>query len=101
MSSFIIGFYVNNSLSVYNGFLEIFHINNQTILHFINIWSKEVPVNISYPSTVNKIDGYLDASISPTYIRYIISREKKLNSKKKKTKMIQVGGIIRLLIKIS
>ena len=41
---------------------------NQTILHFVNILFKVVPLNISYPSTVNQIDGYLDASISLTYV---------------------------------
>ena len=58
--------YVYKSLSLYNGWPEIFHINIQTIIHFFNLWSKEVIVNVSYPSTINKIDEYLDASISPT-----------------------------------
>ena len=67
-------FYVYNSLSLYNGCLETVHIDNQIMLHFVNIWSKKVIVNISYPSTVNKIDGYLDSRISPTSVKYIISR---------------------------
>ena len=52
----MIDFYVYMSLLFYKGCLEIVHINNQTILHFFNLWFKEVPVNISYPSTVNQID---------------------------------------------
>ena len=32
---------------------------------FFSLWSKEAIENISYPITVNKIDGYLDARISP------------------------------------
>ena len=35
----------------------------------LNISSKEVPTNISHPSTVNKIDGYMDASISPSSVK--------------------------------
>ena len=38
-------------------------------LIFPNIWSKEVPVNISYPGTANQMYGYLDASISPIYVK--------------------------------
>ena len=33
----MIWFYVYNSLSLYNGFLETYHINNQKIHHFINL----------------------------------------------------------------
>ena len=36
------------------------------MLHFVNIWSKEAIENISHPNTVNKMDVYLDAKISPT-----------------------------------
>ena len=79
MSSCMIGFYVYKSLALYNGFLETVHINNQRILHFVNIWSKEVIVNVSYPRTVNQIYGYMDAIISPTLVRYIISRYRGVN----------------------
>ena len=44
------------------------------ILDFVHLWSKEVPVNISYPSTVNQIYGCLDTRISPNSVRYIITR---------------------------
>ena len=40
MISCMIGFYVNKSLLLYNGCLETVHINNQTILQFVYIWSK-------------------------------------------------------------
>ena len=53
--------------------IEAVQINNQTILHFVNQWSKGVIVNFSYPITVNKIFGYIDAIISPTPGRYTIS----------------------------
>ena len=99
MSSCIIGFYVHTELSLYNGFLEKFHINNQKILHFVNIWSKEAIENISYPSTVYQIDGYLDASIIPTSVRYIISIDKEINTKKYKINISQRGNILRLLRK--
>ena len=48
------------------------HINNKTILHSFNLWSKEVPVNISYPSTINQIDRYVYEIISPVFSRYIM-----------------------------
>ena len=76
MISCMIGFYVYMKLPLYNGCLETVHINIQTILQFVNIWSKEAIENISYPSTVNKIDGYLDSRISITSARYVISRDK-------------------------
>ena len=72
MRKCMIGLYVYNPLSLYNICLETVHINNQTILHFVNLWPKGVIVNSSYPSTVNKIYGYLDAIISPTSVSYII-----------------------------
>ena len=78
MSTCIIVFYVHNSFLLYNGCLETAQINNKKIFHFVDIWSKEVPNNISYPSTVNKIDGYLDASIIPIYVRCIIERDKQI-----------------------
>ena len=74
--------YVYTQLSLYNGCIEKVHINNQKILQFFNIWSKGGNVNISYPSTINKIDGYLDLRTSPTSVRYIISTEKVINNKK-------------------
>ena len=40
MRSCMIMIYVYKSLSLYNGFLETFYTNNQTILHFINLWLK-------------------------------------------------------------
>ena len=60
-------------LSLYNGCLERVHINKQTRLDFVNIWSKEVILNVSYPITVNQINGYMDSSISPTPVRHTIS----------------------------
>ena len=65
----MIGSYTYKSLSLYNRFLETVHINNQTILNFVNIWSKEVIENISDLITVNQIDRYTDASISPASVR--------------------------------
>ena len=73
----MIGFYVYNPLSSYNECLETLHVNNQTILHFVNLWSKEAIENISYQIKVNQIDGYPDASISPTPVRYISQEKKK------------------------
>ena len=58
--------------SLHIGCLETVHINNQTKLHSVGLWSKEVPVNISYPIIVDPIDGYFDASISPSSVIYII-----------------------------
>ena len=40
----------------------------------------------------------MDASISPTCVRYMISRTKELNDKNKERKRIQGGDILRLLI---
>ena len=42
-------------------------------LNFVNIWSKEVIVNVSYPSTFNQIDGYMNLSISPKSVTYTFS----------------------------
>ena len=95
----MIGFYVYKSLSLYRVCLETFHINNKKIFCFVNLWPKDVPVNISYQKTVNKIDGYLDAMISPTPVLCIISTDKKLNNKKKKINIIQGEYILILLIK--
>ena len=64
MISCMIGFYVYMILPLYNGCLETVHINIKTIFQFLNLWSKEAIKNISYPSTVNKIDEYLDSMIS-------------------------------------
>ena len=58
-------------LSLYNGCLETVQTNNQIILQFVNLYPKEVPVNISYPSTLNQIDGYLEEIISPAAVRYL------------------------------
>ena len=35
--------------------------------------------NIIYLSTVNQMDGYMDAWIIPTPVKYIISRDKEIN----------------------
>ena len=60
-------------VSLHIGYIETVHINNQTILHFNNLWSKEVPFNIGYVIMFNNIDGYLYAIISPlTYPYYLI-----------------------------
>ena len=76
ISTCMIGFYVYKSLSSHIEFLETVQINSQQILHFVHLWSKEVPVNIIYPSIVNTIDGYFDASISPICVKYLITRDK-------------------------
>ena len=76
MSTFMIGFYVHKSFSLNIGGLETFQINNQTILNCVNLWSKEVPYNISYPSIVKPNGGYLDEIIIPSSVRYIITRNK-------------------------
>ena len=68
--------------------------NDQTILHVINIWLNGDIENISYPSTVNKIVGYLDARISPTSVRYIISIYKEMNTKLIKERVVK--GVIFL-----
>ena len=93
----MIWFYVYKSLSLYNRFLETVHTGNKK-LHFVNQWSKEVIVNIIYPKTVNQIYGYLDKNISPTLVRYTLSRYKEINNKKKKIKRVQGSYIISLLI---
>ena len=79
MSLFIRWFYVYNSVPLHNGFIETLYINNKTIPHFVNIWSKEAIENISYSITVNQIDGYMDSIISPTSVRFVISRDKEIN----------------------
>ena len=75
----MIMFYVYKKFSLHIGFLEAIMINNQTILHFLNLWSKGVPINISYPSILNTIDVYLDARISPSYVIYMIKKYKGIN----------------------
>ena len=69
----MIGLYVRRSFSLRIGCLENVQINNQTILHFFDFWSKALPVNISYPMFFNPIDGCLDASIGPSYVIYIVT----------------------------
>ena len=59
--------YITNGLKQ---FISIF----KQYFSFFNIWSKEVIVNVSYRSTVNKIGRYMDASISPTSVR-LLSQE--------------------------
>ena len=56
------------SVSLHMGYIETVHINNQTKLHFMNLWSIEVPVHNSYPRMCNNIDCYLDARISPSSV---------------------------------
>ena len=73
--------------------------NNQTIPHFFNLCPKEVIVNIIYPSTINKIGGYLDTRIIPTSVRYIIPIDKEINNKRNKINISQGGDIIRRLRK--
>ena len=73
----MIGFYVQMPVSLHIEYIESVQINNQTILHFVNLWSKEVTVTISYPTMFNKINGYLYARISSSSVRYIIRRENK------------------------
>ena len=69
---------------MYIGYLETVQINSQTIIHIVNIWSKEVPVNIIYPSIVNKIGGYLYARFSTSSVICIIkSQERKIQHKKR------------------
>ena len=72
----MIWFYDQMTVSLHIGNIKTFNINNQTITHFVNIWSKEVPIYFSYPRQFNNIDGYLDARISPSFERYIIKRRK-------------------------
>ena len=74
-STFMIEFYVQKSFSLNIGYLENLQINNKT-LQFVNLLSKEVPINISYPIIVNRINGNLDAWLGPSYVRYIFTREK-------------------------
>ena len=50
----------------------------------MNLWSKEVPIDISYSSIVNKMYGYFDESVSPSSLRYIITRDKQMNYKRYK-----------------
>ena len=97
----MIAFYFYNTLSLYNSCIEAVHNNNHMILHFVNIYLKEVSINISYPSTDNQIYGYLDVNISHIYVRYIISIYKQLNNKKNKIKSNKGGDIIRILRKIT
>ena len=80
----MIWFYVYKSLSLYIRWIETVHINNKIILHFLNLWSKEVIGDIIYPITVNKIDRYLDTITSHTSISYIISRDKEINERERK-----------------
>ena len=75
----MIGLYFHKSFYLYNGFLEAVYIHYQKIIHFFHICSKEVPVNISFLGTVNKTDGYLDEEISPTSLKYIVTRYKKIS----------------------
>ena len=75
------GFYVYNKLLLYNILSERAHIKNQITLHVFNLCSKEDIINISYPRTDNYIYGYLDGSISPTQVQYVIKIHKEINHK--------------------
>ena len=95
----MIGLYVHREFSLNIWFIETCEINIQTILYFVNLWSKELPTDISYPIDVNNIDGCMDASIIPSYVRYNIKRDKQTKHKKNKIKRIQGVNIHRLLKK--
>ena len=92
----MIGIYVNKSIVLHIEFLETFQINNQTILNFVYLWSKEVPLSLSYPIIVNPIRGYFDARIVPSCVRYIITKSNQCITKKMKNRS-QVGDVHRLL----
>ena len=77
-------------VSLHIGYIETVHINNQTILQFVNLWSKKVPVNINYTSIFDPIDGYLYEIISPDYVKYITTRDIKYS--KKRTRKRSQGG---------
>ena len=91
MVTCMIGFYVNKSFSLNIGCIETVQINNQSILHFANLWSKLVPTNIIYRSIVNSLDDYLDLKASTSSIRYIIRRDKQIKYKNKKLNRSQGG----------
>ena len=92
----MIGFYSHKSFSLNIECLETVYINNQTIPHFVNLWSKKVPVNISCPSIFDQVDCYLDVRISPSFVRYTLTIEKN-QYKKMIRKRIHGGGFHRLL----
>ena len=94
ISTFIIGFY-NHKFFITH--LMYWNRNDQQskILHFVKKKSKEVPVNTSYPRMFDTIDGYLDARISLSYVRYIITKEKNVIQKKIRNR-IQGHGFHRL-----
>ena len=71
-------------------YIEAVYIRNKTILHFVNSWSKELPINISYLIIFNEMDGYLDTRISPSYVRYIIIRARQMKYKNEIIQRIQV-----------
>ena len=60
---------------------------------------KESIENISYPRTVNQIDGYIYTKISLNSVRYMMSIYKETKNKKRKMKRSQGVDIHRLLIK--
>ena len=82
----MIWFYVQMSVYLHIEYIENVLINIKTILHFVNLWSKGVPLNISYPRMFNNIDGYFDAIFSPGSVIYIIKSEKQMNHKGKTRK---------------
>ena len=81
--TFMIGFYVHKSFSLYIGYLKTFHINNKTIPLFVNLSSKQSTLNISYTSIVNIIYEYLDVLINTSYVIYNITKEKQTKQKTK------------------
>ena len=93
------GFYINNSFSLYFVCLETFQINNQIMLHFVHLWYKELSLNITNPITVNQIDDFFYASISPNSVRYIIARGNQINHKNKQRNKTQGVDIHRILFK--
>ena len=76
MNTCTIGLYIHKQFTLHIGCLDTGQINNQTIIHFVNLWSKVVPINSIYQSIINPIDVYLDAHIGPNSIRYIITMYK-------------------------
>ena len=94
----MIGFYSQMKVSVHIGYIETVHINNQTILRFDSLWSKEVPFNIGYPRMFQNIDGDLYAITSPSYVIYILRMGRKTEYKKKRKNKSQGVDYHMLLI---
>ena len=63
----------------------------------MNLCSKEVPDNMIHPRIVNPIDGNLDARVSTSYVRYIITKYNPINYKNNTRKRSQGGDINKRL----